>query len=79
MPVDKEAEEYNMNHSRRGKAVIFNHDMFKKKPPRHGSAAGVRVLTETYGALGFEVVVHENLKLTEIQHVINKCKFKQEF
>jgi len=78
MPDEKYAQEYNMNHTRRGKAVIFNHDKFKNKSPRHGSAVDVSVLTETYEALDFEVVVHENLKFTDIQNAINDCKFKQE-
>jgi caspase-like apoptosis-related cysteine protease len=78
MPVGKDAEEYNMNHERRGKAVIFNHDEFKNKTPRHGSAVDVHVLKETYEALGFEVVVHENLKFANIQSAITDRKFKQE-
>ena len=79
MPVDKDAEEYNMNHNRRGKAVIFNHDEFKDKNlNRTGSAVDVHALTETYRALGFEVVVHKNLTITGIQNSINDRKFKQE-
>ena len=77
MPVEKDAEEYNMNHARRGKAVIFNHDEFKNKTPRHGSAVDVRVLKETYEALGFEVIVHDNLKFAGIQNAITERKFKQ--
>ena len=77
MPVEKDAEEYNMNHTRRGKAVIFNHDEFKNKTPRHGSAVDVLILKETYEALGFEVIVHDNLKFTGIQNAITECKFKQ--
>jgi caspase-like apoptosis-related cysteine protease len=77
MPVEKDAEEYNMNHNRRGKAVIFNHDKFKNKSPRHGSAVDVRILKETYEALGFDVVVHDNLKFTDIQNAITERKFKQ--
>jgi hypothetical protein len=57
--------------------VIFNHDEFKNNSPRHGSAVDVCVLTETYGALGFEVVVHENLKFTDIESAITERKFKQ--
>jgi caspase-like apoptosis-related cysteine protease len=79
MPVEKYAEEYNMNHNRRGKAVIFNHDEFKNKSPRPGSAVDVRILKETYEALGFEVVVYENLKCADIQSAITERKFKQVF
>jgi caspase-like apoptosis-related cysteine protease len=77
MPVEKDADEYNMNHSRRGKAVIFNHDKFENDRSRSGAAVDVRILTETYGTLGFEVVVHENLKYTDIQSAITERKFKQ--
>jgi len=75
MPVEKDAEEYNMNHNRRGKAVIFNHDEFKNNSPRPGSAVDVSILTETYEALGFEVIIHENLKLTDFQNAITERKF----
>ena len=78
MPVEKDAEEYNMKHKRRGKAVIFNHDEFEDKSlHRHGSAVDVRVLTETYEALEFEVVVHHNLNFADIKIAIAKRKFKQ--
>jgi len=77
MPVEKDAVEYNMNHKRRGKAVIFNHDVFENNSPRDGSAADVSALKETYGALGFEVVFHENFKSTDIQKAITDRKFKQ--
>ena len=77
MPVAKDAEEYNMSHNRRGKAVIFNHEAFKNNSSRPGSAVDVSVLTETCGALGFEVVVHENLKFTDIQNAITERKFKK--
>jgi len=76
MPVEKYAEEYNMNHNRRGKAVIFNHDKFRSKSPRPGSAADVCVLKETYKALGFDVVVYENKEFTDIQNAITDRKFK---
>ena len=77
MPVERYAEEYNMNHNRRGKAVIFNHDVFEDKSRRRiGSAVDVSVLKETYGALGFEVV-YENLRRADIQNAVAECKFKQ--
>jgi len=60
-PVEKDAEEYNMIHKRRGKAMIFNHDEFKSELPGDGSAVDVSALKETYEALGFEVIIHQNL------------------
>jgi hypothetical protein len=70
MPVEIYAEEYNMNHNRRGKAVIFNHDEFKNKTPRHGFDVDVHVLKETYKSLDFEVICHNNLKFIDIQNAI---------
>ena len=77
MPVEKYAEEYNMNHNRRGKAVIFNHEEFKNKSPRPGSAVDVSILEQTYKALGFEVITYKNLKFDEIQNAITSRKCKQ--
>ena len=58
--------------------MIFNHDKFENKSlHRDGSAFDVRILTETYGALGFQVVPHDNLKFTDIQNAITERKFKQ--
>jgi ketopantoate reductase len=77
MPVEMDAEEYNMNHYRRGKAVIFNHDKFMIEDPRNGSDVDVCNLTETFKSLGFEVICHNNLQLTDIQNVITNCKYKE--
>ena len=66
-----------MDHKRRGKAVIFNHETFKRLEKRPGTAVDVRVLKETYEALGFEVVFHHNLNLTDIWNAVTKCKFEQ--
>ena len=76
-PVEKDAEEYNMNHKRRGKAMIFNHDKFKSEDPRPGSDADVSALKETYEALGFEVIIHQNLIQSAILKALAECKFKQ--
>jgi caspase-like apoptosis-related cysteine protease len=78
MPVEMEAEEYNMNHNRRGKAVIFNHDMYMNEGPRPGSDVDVHILIETYKSLGFEVIHHDNLKFTDIQNALTDRKYKQE-
>lgn len=76
MSVDKDSEEYNMNHPRRGKAVIFNHDVFNIDGinPRFGSDIDVKNLAQTYESLGFQSVVHQNLTFAEIKTEINNCK-----
>jgi caspase-like apoptosis-related cysteine protease len=77
MPVEKDAEEYNMKHKRRGKAVIFNHDKFTNNcvPSRDGSHVDVQSLEITYKALDFEVTTYNNLSHADIRSVINSCKY----
>ncbi|KAJ9598226.1 hypothetical protein L9F63_011047 [Diploptera punctata] len=70
-PVDRDAIEYNMNHKRRGKAVIFNHEEFDSRPFRDGSHHDVASLEKTYGNLGFEVVIYNNLDYQQIKVQIN--------
>lgn len=74
MPVDWDASEYNMQHRRRGHAVIFNHDTFDSDhyAPREGSKMDVKNLCETFSSLLFDVSVHDNLEYSEIKHTIAK-------
>lgn len=72
MPVAKDAYEYNMNHRRRGRAVIFNHDDFKMDMvPRPGSTTDVKNLECVFSELGFQVSVHNNLNYKEINDELN--------
>ena len=75
MSVDWDASEYNMQHRRRGHAVIFNHDTFDSDhyAPREGSKTDVKNLCETFGSLLFDVAVHNNLEYSEIKDTISKC------
>jgi len=74
MSVDWDAREYNMQHRRRGHAVIFNHDTFETDhyPPREGSKIDVMNLRETFSSLLFDVTVHDNLEYSEIKNTILK-------
>lgn len=72
MPVARDSEEYCMNHTFRGYAHIFNHDVFDKMPERKGSKLDVDQLEATYKLLGFDVIVHDNLDLTGITQVIRQ-------
>lgn len=74
MPVARDSEEYCMNHTNRGCAHIFNHDVFDKMPERKGSKLDVDQLEATYKLLGFDVIVHDNLDLTGITQVIRQSK-----
>jgi caspase-like apoptosis-related cysteine protease len=75
MPVDWDASEYNMQHRRRGRAVIFNHDIFATGhyAPREGSKTDVKNLCEKLGSLQFDVTVHDNLEYSAIKNTITKC------
>jgi caspase-like apoptosis-related cysteine protease len=79
MPVDKNAEEYNMKHKRRGKAVIFNHYSFNNDNliRRDGSQVDVEKLEKTYKALDFDVTTYDDLEYNEIRSVINGCKYEK--
>ncbi|KAL1139365.1 hypothetical protein AAG570_006349 [Ranatra chinensis] len=73
MPVDRESEEYNMNHLRRGYATIFNHDEFSHDmPTRKGSHIDVQQLTNILEMLHFEVKVYNNLDCEKIREVLNE-------
>jgi caspase-like apoptosis-related cysteine protease len=74
MPVDWDANEYNMQHKRRGRAVIFNHDTFdtKQYATREGSQIDVNNLCETFSSLLFDVTVHNNLEYSDIKSTISK-------
>lgn len=76
MPVEKESEEYNMSHPRRGKAIIFNHEIFNDKdvPAREGSKVDSVKLQETFKLLGFEPEVYDDLTADKIKIIINNCK-----
>jgi len=79
MHIEVYEKEYDMNHKRRGKAVIFNHSKFQDNnyPDRDGTEFDVRILDKTYDALGFEVEVYPDFKRADIENAIAKCKFKQ--
>jgi caspase-like apoptosis-related cysteine protease len=75
MPVAWDADEYNMQHKRRGHAVIFNHDTFDSSDyePREGSQIDVKNLEEAFRSLLFDVTIHNNLEYSKIKKVISAC------
>nr|XP_018914007.1 PREDICTED: caspase-1-like [Bemisia tabaci]XP_018914009.1 PREDICTED: caspase-1-like [Bemisia tabaci]XP_018914010.1 PREDICTED: caspase-1-like [Bemisia tabaci]XP_018914011.1 PREDICTED: caspase-1-like [Bemisia tabaci] len=73
MPVHADSEEYNMNHARRGKAIIFNHDKFTmaNMKDRIGSSTDVKNLNAVFTNLGFEVFIYENLEWTKMEYLLH--------
>lgn len=69
MPVEKDAESYNMGHKRRGLALIFNHKNFDPRlglKPRNGTDADRDNLRMTLRQLDFDVKVFNDLPLRDI-------------
>lgn len=77
MPVQRFAAEYNMGHSKRGMAIIFNHEHFQSKSltPRTGTNSDCRKMRDALNQLQFDVVVHKDLRYDEIQDICGKCKY----
>lgn len=71
---DREDLFYNMNHKKRGLAVIFNHHSFdvSKLNPRSGTEVDAENLKNTLTKLGFEVIVHKDLRKKMVQEEIRR-------
>lgn len=76
MPVDRFGTEYNMNHKRRGYALIFNHEHFDipSLKSRSGTSADCENLFDTLQGLSFDVKVFKDLKYREMVDNIKQCK-----
>ncbi|XP_060876415.1 caspase-1-like [Metopolophium dirhodum] len=73
--TDKDAWYYNMHHTKRGKAIIFNHEHFqienKNLESRVGTEVDCRNLEVSLNNLGFSVTPYENLTLDELNDTID--------
>lgn len=76
MPTQRYASEYNMNHSKRGYALIFNHEHFDM--PSLKSRAGTNVdcenLMDSLKSLHFDVSMYKDCKLNEMLSEVNNGK-----
>lgn len=79
MPTKRYASEYNMNHKKRGMAIIFNQENFDALglDPRIGSQNDWKRLKKTFENLSFSVEIHHDLTLDEIKREIRKGKNHQ--
>lgn len=66
------SEFYNVSHPNRGLALIFNHYVFddKNMNPRQGTEKDVKNLRNTFGDLGFDVQVYNDLKYGDLYDVL---------
>jgi len=75
MSVAKDADCYNMNHEKRGKCIIFNHENFEWIfDKRVGSSLDARRLEKSFGNLGFDVEVYDDFTHNEIVSKIETGK-----
>ncbi len=66
---ESSGDEYNMNHARRGMAIIFNNSIFQEKThmsERQGSDLDAANLYTTLADLNFQVTIHNNKTTTEM-------------
>ncbi|XP_025163216.1 caspase-1 isoform X2 [Harpegnathos saltator] len=78
MSVAKDADRYNMDHKNRGKCVIFNHEEFEMTgfDKREGSTIDAMKLQKSFGNLGFDVKVYDNLTYKEVFDVLEELGSK---
>ena len=76
MPVDRDSETYNMNHRRRGNALIFNHKNFDPRldhlKTRNGTDVDRDNLQMTLRQLDFDVKVYNDCSFKEIEQVLEE-------
>lgn len=79
--IDKNADIYNMNHYKRGTALIFNHYQFDYKllETREGTEIDVSTLEETLKVLKFDVTVCNDYTYSQIYDKLNEGGFHTNF
>nr|CAD7408142.1 unnamed protein product [Timema cristinae] len=73
-PVGRNSAFYSMNHKNRGVAIILNHEIFEIKTlkDRSGTKVDCEKLSSTLQGLGFNVFPYHNLRLKDINKVIEE-------
>jgi caspase 7 len=74
-PIDKFDLEYNMNHTKRGKALIFSHWKFERNlrlPDRDGTDADCTNLSNTLSRMNFDVSVKKDLTYAEMSQTLRE-------
>jgi len=75
MPVERDSEVYNMNHPRRGIAIIFNHMNFDPRlglKQRNGTNVDRDSLRSVLKGLDFEVKVYNDLHFKQLERVLEE-------
>ena len=80
MPVDEDADCYNMTHRKRGKCVVFNHEKFDMGfEYRKGSDNDAKRIEQTFRNLGFDVEILLDWEFDEIKVKIKERKILKYF
>lgn len=70
------AECYDMTHGNQGKVIIFNHkEYIDGTDKREGTEKDVKRIENTFRNLDFDVIIHTDLMLADIQDVLDGCMF----
>ena len=75
--VARNDRHYNMDHPRRGKALVFNHEVFHEDTElsrRDGTSHDRERLIHALGNLGFEVIIFNDKTYQQIMEAIDKGK-----
>lgn len=74
MPVERYASEYNMDHSKRGIAMIFNHEVFEipSLKPRAGTNVDCDNLCKALAQMHFDVKLYKDLRLRDMMQRIEE-------
>ena len=75
VPLNKDYDEYDFSHGKRGRAVIINNEDFYRSSmlgSRPGSSADAAALKEMFNKLGFDVKCYNNLTAFDIKLTLKK-------
>lgn len=65
---------YNMEHKKRGLALIFNHGKFDCNSPREGTQIDRGRLEKTLQFLDFDVRIYDDKNISEIRSILEDGK-----
>lgn len=66
---------YNMDHKKRGLALVFNHGKFDANTPRKGTEIDRDRLEKTLQILDFDVQIHDDKTISEIRSILEDGKW----
>jgi hypothetical protein len=77
-PIEADAEEYNMEHDKRGRAIIFNHEKYEeclRLPDRPGTTIDKLCLKQRFEKLKFDVEIYDDLSREGIKKKLYESKY----